>query len=210
MKMDFNDENLLALAFTHRSANKISNERLEFLGDSILSFIISKYLYENFPKKNEGQLTMLRSLLVKKKTLARTAKKQGFGSKLLLSRSENEAGGRNNENILADSFESFLAALYLDQGLEIAENFVRDNIISLIPTIDKINDLKDYKSLLQEKIQAKGHKSPVYKMIKEEGPDHAKTFFVEVEDEGIEIARGEGHTKQEAETEAAKNALSVL
>lgn len=210
MNLKFKNNELFRLAFTHRSASKISNERLEFLGDSILSFIVSKYLYSTFPRKTEGQLTMLRSLLVKKKTLAIVSKKLGFGKLLILSKSEEEGGGRNNESILSDCFESYLAGLFLDQGLPAAENFVHSQLIPMIETVEQMSALKDYKSILQEKIQAKGHLSPTYKIIKEQGPDHAKIFTAIALDNEKEIGRGIGHTKQEAEINAAKNALEKL
>ncbi len=214
MTLKFKDQKLLNLAFTHRSAlpklpkgSRQSNERLEFLGDSILSFIVSAYLYEKFPKKNEGELTTLRSLLVKTKTLARVAKTLGFSQKLIISKSEEDGGGRSNEGILADCFESFLAALFLDQGFEAARNFVHEHIIPLVTEVEEMAELKDYKSLLQEKVQATGHPSPNYKIIKEEGPDHAKVFTAEVYDDGTQLGVGAGRTKQEAEVAAAKNAL---
>lgn len=210
MTPNFKNKKLLELAFTHRSANKISNERLEFLGDSILSFVISQHLYSTFPKKSEGALTMLRSLLVKKKTLGLLSKKLGFGKLLILSKSEEEGGGRNNESILSDCFESYLAALFLDQGLEAVEKFIHEHLVPLIPEVEQMKSLKDYKSMLQEKIQAKGHKSPLYKIIKEEGPDHAKVFTAIALDENLQIGQGQGRTKQEAEIDAARDALENI
>lgn len=204
----FKNKELLRLAFTHRSASKKSNERLEFLGDSVLSFLTSKHLYELFPKKSEGELTMLRSLLVNKRTLSLLSKNLGFGKMLILSASEDEASGRQNESILEDCFESFLAALFLDQGLDGVQKFLEKNLFPLVSKVEDMANLKDYKSLLQEKIQAKGHTSPIYHIIKEEGPDHAKTFMAEVLDTDNQIGTGVGKTKQEAEIEAAKNALS--
>lgn len=210
MTLEFKDKELFKLAFTHRSAGRISNERLEFLGDSVLSFIVSKHLYAAFPKKSEGQLTMLRSLLVKKKTLAIISKKLGFSKLLILSKSEEDAGGRNNESILSDCFESYLAGLFLDQGLEAAENFVHTHLLPMVKTVEEMNILKDYKSMLQEKIQSYGHPSPIYKIIKEEGPDHAKIFYAESFDGKTKIGKGRGNTKQEAEIDAAKNALNTI
>jgi ribonuclease-3 len=217
MTLKFKNQSLLKLAFTHRSAlpglpkgQRCSNERLEFLGDSILSFIVSEHLCAAFPKKSEGELTTLRSLLVKTKTLARVAKTLEFTQKLILSKSEEDGGGRQNEGILADCFESFLAALYLDQGLDAARSFVQENIITLISEVEGMSELKDYKSLLQEKIQSLGHPSPRYKIVKEEGPDHAKVFTAEVYDDGKRLGAGTGHTKQEAEVTAAKDGLGMI
>ncbi len=207
MQINFKNKKLLDLAFTHRSVKGESNERLEFLGDSILSFIVSKFLFHKFSKKSEGDLTTLRSLLVKTKTLALVAKRQAFQKKLILSKSEEEGGGRTNEGILADCAESFLAALYLDRGLAAAEKFVEENILSLTDEVQKMANLKDYKSCLQEKVQAIGHPSPQYKIIKEEGPDHAKVFTAEVYDGETRLGTGTGRTKQIAEVEAAKNGL---
>lgn len=204
----FKNQELLKLAFTHRSASKKSNERLEFLGDSILSFLTSKHLYETFPKKSEGELTTLRSLLVNKKTLAFLSKELGFGKMLFLSKSEEDAHGRQNESILEDCFESFLAALFLDQEIPGVQKFLEQSLFPLIDKVENMANLKDYKSVLQEKIQSKGHLSPVYKIIAEEGPDHAKIFTAEVMDQNQKIGAGKGKTKQEAEIEAAKNALS--
>jgi ribonuclease-3 len=210
MTLEFKNKELFALAFTHRSASKKSNERLEFLGDSILSFIVSKHLYETFPKKSEGALTMLRSLLVKKKTLAIVSTHLGFGKLLILSKSEEDSGGRTNESILSDCFESYLAGLFIDQGLVAAEEFVAKHILPLISEVEERQDLKDYKSILQEKIQSEGHPSPTYKIIKEEGPDHAKTFTAEALDLERKLGEGHGRTKQEAEIDAAKTALDTI
>ncbi len=217
MTVNFRNKSLFKLAFTHRSAlvrlpkgERFSNERLEFLGDSILSFIVANYLYQRFPKKSEGELTSLRSLLVKTKTLAITAKKLGLPKNLILSKSEEEGGGRENEGILADCFESFVAAIFLDQGLAATENFIETNLLILTDEVEKMGELKDYKSLLQEKVQAAGHPSPVYRILFEIGPDHAKKFTAAAYDEDKKIGEGEGRTKQEAEINAAKNALGML
>ena len=209
----FKNPKLLEVALTHRSylneAKKHlnSNERLEFLGDSILSFIISTNLYKKFPDYEEGQLTNFRSSLVKTTTLARTAEKIGIGEKIKMSKGEEISGGRNNPSLLADTFEAIIGALYLDQGLKAVEEFLDKTLITLIPKLLERGTLKDYKSLLQEKIQNLYKKSPEYKVEEETGPDHAKNFMVGVYYDNKIIGKGCGASKQKAQQEAAKSAL---
>lgn len=213
MSIKFNNSSFLDLAMNHRSVvnhknNLQSNERLEFLGDSILSFLTSQFLYAHFPKKKEGELTTMRSLLVQKKTLSLVAKRIGLDKLIHLSKSEDEAGGRDNENILADCFESFLAAIFLDQGLTAAQKFIEEELLPLLPEVEKMRQLKDFKSQLQEIIQAKNHQTPYYQILNEEGPDHNKMFTAGVFCGKTKIGEGKGHTKQEAEARAAENALN--
>lgn len=209
----FKNQKLFEQAFVHRSylneaRQKVnSNERLEFLGDSILSFIVSKYLFNTYPLFNEGTLTNLRSLLVNTKSLAQKAKELNFGESLKLSKGEEESKGRENESLLADSFEAFIGALFLDQGIEIVEKFLLEVLLSKSHILLQKETLKDPKSLLQEYVQAKGKNSPVYKVLKEEGPSHAKTFSVGVYVGHVLIAKGEGKSKQNAEEMAARQAL---
>lgn len=209
----FKNQKLFKQAFIHRSylneaRQKIeSNERLEFLGDSILSFLVSKYLFNTYPLFNEGTLTNLRSLLVNTKSLAQKARELGFGELLKLSRGEEESKGRENESLLADSFEAFIGALFLDQGIEIVEKFLLEVLLLKSHILLQKETLKDPKSLLQEYVQAKGKNSPVYKVLKEEGPSHAKTFSVGVYVGNVLIAKGEGKSKQSAEEMAARQAL---
>ena len=181
----FKDEKLLDLALTHRSyLNEVkkdrlsSNERLEFLGDAILSFFTSLYLYKNYPHYTEGQLTNLRANLVKTPTLAKIARELKIGERIRISKGEENTKGRENPSILADTFESLLAALFLDQGMEKVEEFIDQTVFPLIPQILGKGSLKDYKSLLQEKTQEKYHSSPQYLVEEEFGPDHAKTFVI--------------------------------
>ncbi|HVZ58766.1 MAG TPA: ribonuclease III [Patescibacteria group bacterium] len=211
-----NNQELFEQAFTHRSylneAKKEleSNERLEFLGDSILSFVVSEHLYNHFQKFDEGILTNLRSLLVNTKSIAQAAKTLGFGNYLKLSKGEEESKGRENESLLANSFEAFLGALYLDQGIQKAREFVAEMLFPQIEEIVSKKAFKDPKSLLQEYVQARKQNSPIYKVLHEEGPPHAKTFTIGVFVNATQIGEGIGRSKQEAEEQAAQKGLEFL
>lgn len=207
---------MLEQAFVHRSylnehpEEKESNERLEFLGDAVLEFLTSEYLYQTYPKEPEGTLTAYRSALVKTETLAEVAKKLGFGKKLKLSRGEDDSGGRESEYLLANTFEAYLGALFLEQKLPAARKFLKERLFPKIDEIIKTGAYKDYKSLLQEIAQEKVNDTPIYKVLEEYGPDHDKIFkigvFIKNRQEGV----GDGSSKQKAEAEAAKNALEEL
>jgi ribonuclease-3 len=212
LKTIFKDENLYLQALTHRSwvnenvGVRGTNERLEFLGDAILEFIVSKELFIKFPEKEEGYLTALRANLVNTKNLSELAGKIGLGSEIFLSKGEEEGGGRNNSSLLADTVEAIIGALFMDQGIALAEEFIKENI--LIDVDKKINSpLKDPKSLLQEKVQSNKLPAPKYQVITEEGPDHNKNFTIEVIINGKSIAKGTGKNKSEAEQNAAEKAL---
>lgn len=213
---DFKNKKLLEEALTHRSyLNEVriklsSNERLEFLGDSVLSLLVSGYLFEKYQNLDEGMLTNLRSLLVNKKNFSEVAKEIGLGRHLLLSKGEEESGGRNNPSLLADSFEALVGALFLDQGMEAVEKFVNPILLPRAEVFMKTNALKDPKSLLQEMIQSKKHNSPRYNVLSETGPAHAKIFTVGVFLEDELLGQGEGKSKQEAEEKAAEKALEKL
>lgn len=210
----FLNQDLFTQAFTHRSylneaRGKIeSNERLEFLGDSILSFVVSSYLYVTYPHFNEGLLTNLRSLLVNTKSLALVAGELEFGKLLRLSKGEEDSKGRENQSLLADSYEAFIGALFMDQGLEIVRVFITDTLLVKAEDIVEKKAFKDPKSLLQEFVQAQKQNSPVYKVLEEEGPAHAKTFTVGVYVQNNLLGSGKGKSKQEAEESAAQEALS--
>lgn len=210
------NKTLLEEALTHRSflnetTEKISsNERLEFLGDSILSFVVSDYLFTKYPNFNEGKLTNLRSLLVNTKMLAILAKECDLGSQLRLSKGEEESGGRNNQSLLADTFEAYLGALFMDQGLEAAKAFIYKMVIPEADKFIKENKLKDPKSRFQELVQSMKKGQLQYKVIQEEGPAHNRTFTVGVFVNEEMLAQGVGKSKQEAEEEAASKALSKL
>jgi ribonuclease-3 len=208
----FKNKDLFTLALTHKSwvnehqGTIRSNERLEFLGDAILEFIVSKELYLKLPDKEEGYLTALRANLVNTKNLADLAGRLGIGAVIRLSKGEEDGGGRTNPSLLADTMEAIIGALYLDQGLEATYNFVNLNLISQVP--EKINQpLKDPKSLLQEHVQAGGSSSPKYKVIEESGPDHNKKFVIEVYVDNKVCGVGEGKSKSQAEQAAASDAL---
>jgi len=213
----FKDQTLLENAFIHRSyLNEHpewklgSNERLEFLGDAVLEFLTSEHLYKTYDKEPEGRLTAYRSSLVKTETLAEVAKKLNFGEKLKLSKGEDESGGRESEYLLADTFEAFLGALYLDQGIPACRKFLEEVLFPKLSQIVETGAYKDYKSLLQEIAQEKVNFTPIYKVLEEWGPDHNKTFkvgvFIHNKMEGV----GEGSSKQKAEVEAARDALAKL
>lgn len=210
---NINNSILRRQAFIHRSYlnesnEKISsNERLEFLGDSILSFVVSKYLYEKYPNFEEGILTNLRAQLVNTKSLADIARDLNFGSLLILSKGEEESKGRENQSILANSLEAFIGALFIDQGISSVTDFLNEVLLNKTEKIVLSKNFKDPKSLLQEKVQSRKLNSPVYKVLNEEGPPHARTFTVGAYVGEKIIAKGKGRSKQEAEVNSAKAAI---
>lgn len=215
LKVKFRDKDFLLQAFTHRSYLnenpdfKLSNnERLEFLGDAILEHIVTEYLYNNYPDKSEGELTVWRAALVNAKILAKIAQSIGFNDFLLLSQGEIKEEGKARQYILANTFESFIGALYLDQGLEPCKDFIEKYLLKELPEIIKNGLYKDAKSSYQEEAQRKFSITPTYKVIDEFGPDHEKTFRVGVYLNNKLIAKGEGASKQEAEEDAAHKALN--
>lgn len=216
LKYSFTNNNLLKNALTHSSyANEIrngvtSNERLEFLGDSVLSIIVSNYIYENFKKMPEGELTRLRSSLVCEKTLCGFSRKLNLGEFLLLGKGERKNGGAERDSILADAFEAVLAAVYLDGGIDPARQLVMRFIIPELKSYDVKADFKDYKTLLQEIVQRNPEESVTYVLTKESGPDHNKEFTVEVRLNSNTIGTGTGKSKKDAEEMAAKQALGLM
>lgn len=211
----FKNPDLLNQALTHKSwVNehpniRESNERLEFLGDAVLEFVITENIYKSFPKNQEGYLTALRSNLVNTQNLAQLALKLGIGAKIFLSRGEVDGGGRINPSLLADTVEAIIGALYLDGGMEIVQRFIEENLITEIPQ-KVMKPLKDFKSRLQEYVQSKGIASPKYRVVSEAGPDHNKKFIVDVFVEGKSWGRGEGKSKSLAQQEAAEMALDKI
>lgn len=203
-------------AFIHRSflneagSNLESNERLEFLGDSVLSFIISSFLFKERLKDAEGDLTNLRSYIVKTKSLAKAASDLDLGSFLMLSKGEELSGGRDNTQILANTFEALLGAIYLEKGLDEATRFINLHLLPLFEEELKSGPPKDAKSYLQELAQTKTKQSPKYKILGTTGPDHAKQFKVGVFLENKMIGEGSGSSKQVAEEQAASKALAQL
>ncbi len=183
-----------------------SNEKLEYLGDSILEFVTSKYLYNNYTKLNEGEMTKVRSAVVCEDSLYQVALRLEIGNYLITSRGEG-FGHVKNKAILADSIEAIIAAIYLDSNVENAEKFIIANLKKSVEIASKHVGTKDYKTVLQEKLQEHGNVKIEYEIIKEEGPDHDKYFESQVLCDGVVLAQGSGKSKKMAEMEAAKNAL---
>ena len=210
----FKDKNLLKKALTHTSyayENKLeSNEKLEFLGDSILEYISSKYIYNNYRKLREGEMTKVRAEVVCEDSLYKIGKLHNFSDFILIGKSEANSGGNFKPAILADSIEATIAAIYFDGGLDEAEKFIIRNLKDAIEKSTEHVGMKDHKTVLQEKLQENGDVSIKYTVIKETGPDHDKTFTVKVEADGKELAIGEGRTKKAAEMDAAGKALEKL
>lgn len=213
--LDFKDKNLLKSAFIHRSflnehpEEKLPhNERLEFLGDSVLGFVVSEHLFKEYPDHAEGDLTNFRSSLVNARSLAEAAKRLDLGKYLFLSKGEEATGGRDRQYLLANTFEALLGAIYLDSGIVPAEKLIREELLpSLTNIIDK-KLYKDFKSGFQEVSQEKVGVTPVYKVLEETGPDHNRSFKVGVFLNEELVGEGEGKSKQIAEQEAAKAALA--
>ena len=210
----FKDKRLLKKALTHTSyayENKVeSNEKLEFLGDSILEFISSKYIYANYPKLKEGEMTKVRATVVCEESLYKVAKLHNFSDFLYLGKSEQLSGGKNRPAILADSVEAIIAAVYLDGGLEQAEKFIIENLANEIEIATKHVGIKDYKTVLQEKLQEHGEVKIEYQITSEKGPDHDKIFEAQVSCDGRILAKGTGKSKKEAHMSAAKKALELI
>ena len=211
----FRNISLLQNALTHSSyANEhwhnslLSNERLEFLGDSILGMVVAEYLYRSFPDRPEGELTRMRADMVCEKTLAGVANTLRLGDHLLLGKGEERFGGRTRDSILADAMESVIAACFLDGGMEAARRFIRSFILVEVPVTEFHN--ADYKTELQELVQQKKNQSLVYTLTGESGPDHEKVFCVEVALNGSVIGVGQGSSKKRAEQDAARAAIRTL
>jgi len=216
LNINFKDKDLLITAFCHRSFLNENpdfplshNERLEFLGDAVLELVVTEYLYKNYPQKNEGELTNWRAALVNARMLSEIAKDLGFNDFLLLSRGEEKETGKGRMYILANTFEAFIGALYLDQGYKICKDFIERYLIVKLPEIIEKGLFKDAKSRFQEEAQERVGITPTYKVLEEFGPDHAKHFIVGVFLKDELVAKGEGSSKQEAELEAAKKALEI-
>jgi ribonuclease-3 len=212
--INFKNKDILKQAFTHRSYINESggdylshNERLEYLGDAVLELAVSTFLYEKFPQEKEGVLTSYRSALVNTYTIAGVAKKLGMNDFLLLSKGEAKDRGRARTFILADVFEAVLGAIYLDQGYDVVQKFIAENIFPLTDEVIKENLWQDSKSFFQEKAQEVEGITPTYRVLEETGPDHNKKFLVGVFLGEENIAEGKGVSKQEAEQKAAKAGL---
>jgi ribonuclease-3 len=212
IKESFSDKTLFDHALTHRSwvnehkGQRTSNERLEFLGDAILEFIVSQEIFEKYPTKEEGYLTALRANLVNTIALANFARELGLGSALYLSKGEEESGGRSNMSILADTVEAIIGATFIDGGLPAATEFVNENLLKDLE-VKAAQPLKDAKSRLQEFVQSKGLDAPKYKLVTATGPDHSKKFLIQVLVHNDPWGQGEGKSKSAAEQSAAADAL---
>ena len=216
LNLKFKNKDLLTQAFIHRSYlnenpnfHLTHNERMEFLGDAVLELAVTEYLYKEFPKESEGELTTWRAALVNADSLSQIAKELDFNAYLLLSRGEAKDTGKARDYILANCLEAFIGAVYLDQGYKKAKEFIDKVLIKELPKILEKKLFRDAKSHFQEQAQEKEKITPVYKVLEEEGPDHAKNFVIGVYLGEKLIAKGEGSSKQEAEEQAAKNALKI-
>lgn len=214
--VDFQDLNLLKQAFTHRSYlnehrgfDLPHNERLEFLGDAVLELIVTDQLYKKYPAQNEGELTGYRAALVNAITLSEVAARLGMNDYLLLSKGETKDVGRARQYILANTFEAVIGAIYLDRGYQITQDFIVRQLFSKTDEIIAKNLWQDAKSSFQEQAQEKIGVTPAYRVLREIGPDHNKRFTIGLFIGEELVATGEGHSKQEAEQDAAQKGLTL-
>lgn len=207
MGYTFRDGELLRRALTHPSVGKNDNQRLEFLGDAVLQYLMSDALYREYPENREGGLTHLRALLVCEAALSQVAAKLGVGEALIMDRGEELTGGREKPSVLCDAMEAILAAVYLDGGMEAARGVVN----RCWPSPEEVHrPLQDSKGELQEYLQRNGGETPTYEITGQSGPPHDPVFEAAVYSRGVELARGTGNTKKRAEQAAAVKALEVL
>lgn len=212
IKQPFSDQSLLVTALTHSSyanqhKNMEYNEKLEFLGDAVLQLAITEYIYRNFPRKTEGELTKLRALIVCEASLHQVAVDWNLGSYIRMSKGEELTGGRERAALLADGVEAVIAAVYLDQGMETAKKFVVKSFMEIIDMADRNEIVLDYKTSLQEILQENGEIDIRYELIRYEGPPHRRKFYSKVVIDSITMGKGEGFSKKESEQLAAKDAL---
>lgn len=215
LQVDISDYALLQQALTHRSylgesMEAHSNERLEFLGDSVLGLVVAEYLFTQFPDRVEGDLAKAKAVAVSEPVLADSAKELGISDMILMSTGEESSGGRRRLSILSDGFEALVAVIYLDCGMDAARRFVLRALESILVDIERKEHIRDYKSLLQEQTQGLYKEAPKYIVIAEEGADHDKTFSVEVMLKDIAMGRGQGKSKKQAEQAAALVALEFI
>ena len=215
--ISFSDKSLIIKALTHRSylnenRDKYlqNNERLEFLGDAVLELIISFKLFEKYPDKPEGELTGIRSALVRTESLAQQSRDLEVGKHLLMSRGEEDSGGRDKDYLLANTYEALLGAIYLDSGYESCRTFVENTLLKKVDEIVDNELFIDPKTKVQELIQAKYKVTPTYQIVKEEGPDHEKYFTVVLKVNKKKLSEGYGASKQKAEEDAAQKAVKLL
>lgn len=213
----FRDLRLLNQALMHRSyvheqsmERGESNERMEFLGDAVLGLLVNAHLYNRFSSRQEGRLTKIKSLVVSEAVLSETAERLSLGDYVLLSQNERDSGGAERSSILSDAFEAVLGAVYLDSGLKGARAFVRMHLLSEIDRLLEVDEYRNYKSMIQEYAQREHGARPRYRVVSAKGPEHERTFVVELRLKGRALGRGEGKNKKEAEQIAARNALGKL
>jgi len=213
----FRDLRLLNQALKHRSyvheknmERGESNERMEFLGDAVLGLLVNAHLYNRFSSRQEGKLTKIKSLVVSEAVLSETAERLSLGGYVLLSQNERDSGGAERSSILSDAFEAVLGAVYLDSGLKGARVFVREHLLSEIDRLLEVDEYRNYKSMIQEYAQKQMGARPRYRVVSAKGPEHERTFVVELKLKGRAYGRGEGKNKKEAEQIAARNALRKL
>jgi ribonuclease-3 len=218
IKVNFKDKTLLNRALTHRSyinessirKSQNDNEKLEYLGDSVLALVVNEYLFNRYEDYTEGQLAKIKSAAVSEPTLAKAARSLHLGNYLLMGKGEESTGGKERTSILANAFEALIGAIYLDSGFKTCRKFILSILKKDIETIDSLTYLRDPKTTLQEYVQKKYRNRPDYNLITETGPDHQKLFCVELVINGKKIASGNGSSKRKAEKDAAMNALKKL
>lgn len=216
MRVKFRDKSLLNRALTHRSyVNEYApgasdNERLEYLGDSVLALIVNEYLFKQYGEYPEGNLAKIKSAVVSEATLASAAKRLNLGSFILVGKGEDMSGGRERPSIIANSLEAIIGALYLDSGLKECRKFIVSLVKTDIERIDNLSYLRDPKTTLQEYVQKKYKERPVYEVVEERGPDHQKEFIIRLIINGKDITIGEGSSKRKAEMNAARNAIKQI
>jgi len=209
--IEFKDPNLIKQALTHRSANKTNNERLEFLGDSILGFVVTKWLYNNFPVLSEGKLSRMRSSLVKGTTLAEIARHYHLSDKLILGVGELKSGGFNRASVLADTVEAIFGAIFMDKGIEVAEKFILSVMDNWLQKVDPETSDKDAKTQLQEYLQSHGNAVPDYLLLETKGKDHLQTFIIKCEVKELKLtAIAEKRSRKKAEQLAAQSILDKI
>ncbi len=216
IKVKFSSKSLLNRALTHRSyvneagAQVMDNERLEFLGDSVLALVVNEYLFKRFEEYPEGDLAKIKSAVVSETTLAKVSSDIRLGDYILMGRGEEQSGGRERGSIQANTLEAVIGAIYLDSGLKDVKRFVLGLLKSEIERIDSLTYLRDPKTTLQEYVQKKYKERPVYEVIEEKGPDHQKVFTVRLIINGTDAATGTGNSKRKAEMEAAGKVLEQI
>lgn len=216
IKLKFKDKSLLNRALTHRSFTNESgfqvkdNEKLEYLGDSVLALVVNEYLFKRFGEYLEGDLAKIKSAVVSEVTLAKVADEINLGSFILIGKGEEQSGGRDRPSILANTLEAVIGAAYLDVGLKETKKFVLNLIKRDIERIDNMSYSRDPKTTLQEYVQKKYKERPQYEVIKEIGPDHQKEFSIKLSIHGKDISIGKGMSKRKAEMDAAQQALEMI